>query len=494
MARDFRKPDRDQSFLLPPDMRDWLPAGHLVWFLIDAIDQLNLVKLEAKAKLGGAGRRRYAPGMLLGLWIYASARGVSSSRQIERACHEDIAFRILCGQDAPDHTVLARFRKDHETAMADLFTQVLVLCVAGGLGNFGIIAIDGTKITANASKHKTVSPARLRKIAETELTKAAATDATEDAADAPTIDDEVPPSLGPGTDRPARIRRAIESAEAQIADEAGARVAAREEGLKKAEAELEAATTAADAAIREWDRRTEELGRRPFGGRPPVVRPRRVTRAEQSVIAAGRMLNNARTALTAQTEGVVKDGQRLASRNTTDPDSRMMRTRQGPIQGYNAQLAVTDDHLIITAIMTNAGNDLDQLIPTMDAAVQTAEALGKQIDCVVADNGYLTPGNIEAPGPFRLIAPGRERRTTEPTTTRTDPAAALMAERLTDETNQARYRRRSVTVEPVNGHLKDRRGLRQLARRGLTAAQAELHLAALTTNLLKLHNSNPATG
>src|SRR3954453_10049098 len=244
MARKYREVSRDQPFLLPPDMREWLPEGHLVWFLLEVIGQLDTTALHSRSKRGGAGRAGYDPEVLLTLWVYASARGISSSRQIERACVEDVAFRVICAQDPPDHTVLARFRQRHQGVMADLFAQVLALCVREGLGRFGVVAIDGTKIAANASTGKTVSLRRLRQIAQKELARAEATDAVEDAAD--TSDDEVPPGLGPGSDRAARIRRALTELEEQVESEGRAELQAAQQRLESARKRLAEARAAVD--------------------------------------------------------------------------------------------------------------------------------------------------------------------------------------------------------------------------------------------------------
>ena len=152
VARTYRPVDRDQEFLLPPVMTDWLPDDHLVWFVIEAVKRLDTSAFHAKAKLGGVGRRGYDPDMLLTLIVYAMAHGQSSSRRIERLCHTDVAFRIICAQDAPDHTVLARFRQHHQAALIGLLTESLVLAAELGMVSLGVVAFDGTKIAANASK------------------------------------------------------------------------------------------------------------------------------------------------------------------------------------------------------------------------------------------------------------------------------------------------------------------------------------------------------
>ena len=173
--------DRDQQFLLPPDMRDWLPIDHQVWFLIAAIAAMDTSMFAARAKLGGAGRAAYHPDMLLAVLVWAYAGGVTSSRQIERRCREDVSFMVICGLTRPDHVTIARFRKDHEAAFETFFTQVLILCGKAGMGALSHIAIDGTKIAANASKAAMADADRLRRIARRLIEEATAVDAAEDA-------------------------------------------------------------------------------------------------------------------------------------------------------------------------------------------------------------------------------------------------------------------------------------------------------------------------
>ena len=202
MAKDFRHPDRDQSFLLPPDIRDWLKPEHLVWWLIDVVDALDVSAFETSARLGAAGRAPYAPRTLLAILLYGYAHGQRSSRQLERLCGVDVAFRILAGNasghDAPDHSTLARFRQRHDQALEELFTQVLVLCANGGLGKLGMIAIDGTKIAANAAKAANSSESRLREKFAAEVAKilaeADAVDAAEDEQYGDARGDELPRS------------------------------------------------------------------------------------------------------------------------------------------------------------------------------------------------------------------------------------------------------------------------------------------------------------
>jgi transposase len=221
MARSYRLVDREQPFLLPPSMTDWLPEDHLVWFVIEAVGQLDTAAFHARARLGGVGRRGYDPDMLVMLLVYAMAHGVRSSRQIERLCHTDVAFRIVCAGDVPDHTVLARFRQDHERALGDLLTATLVLAARLGMVGLGVVAFDGVKIAANAAMAANRGEEHLRKLAERYLAGAARVDADEDALFGEARGDEPPPQLRDRSGRRQRIAQALdEIAAAKAAAEA----------------------------------------------------------------------------------------------------------------------------------------------------------------------------------------------------------------------------------------------------------------------------------
>jgi transposase len=499
MAKDFRYPDRDQGFLLPPDVREWLPGEHLVWMVIEVVGSLDLRGFRRRARLGGAGRAPIDPGMLLALLIYAYAHGVRSSRQVERLCETDVAFRVICGNDAPDHTVIARFRAGHEDRFAEVFAQVVVLCARAGLGKFGMVAIDGTKIAANAAKAATRSEASLRAEARRMLDEAAEVDAAEDAefgSDA--RGDELPPELADPSTRKARIAEVLAQIEAEKTAEAQAnRVAARVDAWQR---RVEFCQRRHDEiraeAQQRWARRTGGEG--PGRGRRPV-RPE----ADSRVLSAKQRLETVikeRDKALAKTE-VAPRRMRSTTGNTTDPDSRLLPVKGGFVQGFNAQLAVTADQLIVAVSLSNHANDTEQFVPMMAAATAAAttisEATGRTdttIGTVLADAGYFSQHNLTAAGPDRLIAANDRRRhnTSELTSGEPPPdatPAARMRHRVATEEGRTLYRRRSATIEPVNGHLKDRTGLRTFARRGLTANLAELNLSCAVLNLLKLHRA-----
>lgn len=478
VAKDFRYPDRDQGFLFPPDIRDWLPAEHLVWMVLEVVGTLDLRAFRRRAKLGGAGRAPIDPGMLLALLIYAYAHGVRSSRQIERLCETDVAFRVICGNDAPDHTVIARFRAGNSDRFADVFAQVLVLCARAGLGKFGTVAIDGTKIAANASKAATRSEESLRQEAKRILAEAAEVDAAEDAEFGPDRrGDELPPELADPTTRKARIAEALAQIEAEKAAEAQAnQVAARvDHWQRRVEFSQRRYDEIRAEAEQRWERRT--AGARPGRGRPPV---------HPDVDSRVRGASNRLAGVIAERDKALAKADdaprrmRSTTGNTTDPDSRLLPVKGGFVQGFNAQLAVTADQLIVAVDLTNKAVDTEELVAMMTTAVDAASTISEvtgradtTIGTVLADAGYFTENNITAAGPDQLIAANDRRRHNASDVTTGDPPpdatpSAKMRHRVATEEGRTLYRQRSCTVEPVNGHLKDRVGLRTFSRRGLT--------------------------
>lgn len=498
MAKGFRPVERDQQFLLPPDMRQWLPDDHLVWFVLDAVAGLDLAAFRDRRRLGGAGRAAYDPAMMLGLLIYGYAVGQRSSRQIERACRTDVAFRIACAQDVPDHVTIARFRAEHEHALGALFEQVLILCARAGMGRVATIALDGTKIAANAAMSANRSESGLRRIAADILADAAAVDAAEDEQYGDARGDELPPELADPTGRAARIKQMLEEIAAERAD----RTAGKQQRVDRARASL---ARTRDRLARQHAERAEREAAQgsPIAGMRPVPIEAHIRFRE----AAAR-LERAEAALhTARHPAPGTSGE--ASRNLTDPDSRIMPTRTGWLQGYNCQLVVSSDYLILAADVSADTHDWHQYQPMIEQAgcagraIRRATGRRTHIGTALADAGYASSDNLTAPGPDRLIALGTRRH--HETAARTTPAASQpppdagprerMDHQLRTPHGAAHYRRRAAIVEPVHAHLKDRRGLRRFARRGLTAARSEYRLAAAVTNLLRLHThlaANPA--
>jgi transposase len=522
MARSYRRVDREQPFLLPPDMRDWLPKGHLAWFVLEVVGELDTSALHARHPKSGPGRQAYDPDMLLAVLLYAYAVGQRSSRAIERLCATDVAFRVLCGQDAPDHTRLARFRKEHEAVFADLFTQVLLMCARAGMGRVGVVAIDGTKIAANAGLGANRGEASLRRQLAA-LEEAARETADRIVAEADAVDeaetnrfgaaargDELAPKFADPAGRADAIRRALQEIEDQR--------------------EAEAAQSAQDAAEAEEYLRAVEAGNPPMGRAPAGVDPVRLEQARLALAEqraadmstdrfkrsnARRKARLARERLAALADGDTPDGSgesaaadrgdetKTHQANVTDPDSRVMKTRNGWVQGYNAQLAVSDDHLILALALTQDPTDPRSFGPLITAAVAAVDRVQSCQPCspaagigiVLADAGYFSEENLTMAGPDRLIACGTRRDMEREATAnpasgpapKESTAKDAMRHRLRTVEAAQTYKRRGATVEPVNAHLKDRVGLRRFSRRGLAAATSELNLAAAVVNLLKLH-------
>ena len=430
--------------------------------------------------------------MLLTLLIYAYGCGERSSRQIERLCQSDVAYRIVCAQDVPDHTVIARFRQRYEQGLGELFGQVLLACARMGMGRLGTVALDGTKIAANASLQANCSESRLRVLAAQILAEAAQADAEEDEQFGPDRrGDELPPGLADPDRRGQTIRDALASIEAERAAERDSVRAAQR--LARAQASHERTRLRVEQS---WARHAQAAaqGRR-LRGRPPGP-----PEQHRGLARATAFLHRAETELAQRLAAPAPGSAGQKKRNLTDPDSRIMKTRTGFAQAYNGQLVVSSDHLIIAAELTNDPVDFAAYQPMINAAVaaaaqmSTAAGTEQSIGCVLADAGYASTANLTAEGPQRLIALGTRRDLASAAATHPahgDPPENAdpwqrMDHRLRTPEQAARYRQRAATVEPVNAHLKDRRGLRRFSRRGLTAAQSEFRFAAAVTNLMRL--------
>ena len=520
VARHYVRVRRDDVMLLPPDVRDWLPAGHLVWFLLDVVERLDTSALHRRARLGGAGRAPYDPDMLLAVLIYAYAGGLRSSRKIEKRCREDVAFMVASGLCYPDHVTIARFRKDNDVVMGDLFDQVLALCAKAGLGNLEHVAVDGTKIAADASAARSRDVDGLRGTGRRWLAEAARVDEAEDARFGEAGGDELPDELRDPARRKQVIDELIEQAGAdpdrkrgrarrRKAASAEQTLAAADELQAVAEARAEAARQPHIARVGQLEaaldkirgevqarhddrvRREAEAARqgRTIGGTRPVPVDSHI-----HVRKAQARLQQARQRLAAHRDAVVEV---TGNRNLTDPDARFMPTQRGTfVLGYNAQLAVTADHLILAYDLVQDTGDEQQLIPMLghlnDAVTMLRTTTANPelaVGTALFDAGYASEANLAAPGPHRLIALGKRANIAgdhppDPPgehATETHKMAWLLS---TDE-GKALYKKRAATVEPVNSHLKQPRGLRRFSRRGLTATKAELALAALTTNLMR---------
>jgi len=442
MSKTFRSWDVDQGWLLPPSVHEFVPAGHLAHFVRDTVREgLDLSAITGTYE-EDRGQPPYHPGMMTALLLYGYARGVYASRRLAQACEERVDFMAVTGLNKPDFRTIAEFRRRHLAALSGLFVQVLKLCQSAGLVKLGHVAVDGTKLKANASRHKAMSYGRMKQsepklAAEVAawLKAAEAADAADDAElGADLRGDETPDWMADKQKRLERIRQA------------------------KAELEAEAQADPADL---------DPDGPGPSSGMQERGRKKRA-----------------------------KDGgpPDKAQRNFTDPDSRIQPTRDGFIAGYNGQIAVDQAHQIIVAqrLQTNPA-DYAGLIPLVD---QAKANLGRKLKEVSGDSGFATEANLAAMAERSVrayLAPGRRhgRDRNDAIVFKNSPRMAAMAETLKRAGHRSRYRLRKQVVEPVFGQIKQARGFRQFLLRGLDNVRAEWALICTAHNLLKLAAATP---
>jgi transposase len=455
MSKQFRNSDLNQAYLLPPCLQDWLPEGHLARLVADVVETLDLAAIYAPYEAGdGRGLAAYDPRMMVRLLIYGYCRGVASSRRIERATYEDVAFRYLAADQHPDHDTIAAFRKEHLASLAQLFVQVLQLCQRAGLVKLGHVALDGTKVKANASKHKAMSYERM---GEAEKKLQAEVEAL--LAEAERVDAEEDGKYGKGK-RGDELPRELARRESRLKKIGEAKAALEEEAREAARQKQ------AEVAARLQEREKEEAERgRKLGGRPPQAPP---------------------------PEEAKPDGK--AQRNFTDPDSRIMKdgATKEFVQAYNAQAAVDSQaQVIVAAAVTQDANDKQQLAPMLGKV----EALtGRTPAQATADNGYYSEANVTDPRLASIelfVPPDRQKHGKQvPVATGPPPPGAGVADqmrhKLRTPAGQAVYRMRKAVVEPVFGQIKEGRGFRRFLLRGLEKVQAEWQLICATHNLLKL--------
>lgn len=452
MSKTFRPYDVQQQLLLPPSLQDWVPEDHLARFVSDVVeDALDLSTIySVYDEADPRGRPPYHPAMLVKLLVYGYCTGVRSSRKIERATYDDVAFRFLSADQHPDHDSIAAFRKRHLTQLAGLFKQVLLLCEKAGLVKLGHVAIDGTKVKANASKHKAMSydrmpeaERRLEQEVQRLLEEAAHIDEEEDRRFGKgKRGDELPPELARRESRLAKIREA----KAALEQEAKEKAAKEAEIAKQKQAERE--------------RRIKEKGKK-YAGREPKMPDPEQAKPEPK-----------------------------AQRNFTDPDSRIMvdGATKGFVQAYNAQAAVDGEHQIVVASMVSQQSpDNGHLLPMLERVRQN---LGMP-SVVSADSGYYSEANVRAvEAEVNLLVPpnqreGKEARKSGSGTPASQTAEAMRSKLLSDE-GRGLYRLRKAIVEPVFGQMKEGRGFRRFSFRGLAHVTAEWDFMCLTHNLLKL--------
>lgn len=483
MAYNFFETDREQQFLLPENMRDWLPEGDLALFVVDTVERLDLSEFYTRYRTDGWGAAAYDPRMMVALILYSYCVGERSSRRIEKLCERDVGFRVIMGNHVPDHSTIARFRRENEQAISSLFRQVLSLCAQAGMVKPGVIAIDGTKIKAQASLDANRTHASLEKefekLARRILEEADRVDEEEDRIYGPDKrGDEVPEHLRDEKKRQAWIKEKLDEMKRQA-----------EEAAKEQEKKIEKREEKRKAGVEK-----KKLGGKPL---PPEV-------------ARERFLSKAKV-------------------NTTDPESRIMKSSKGYVQGFNAQLAVTEDQIIVAADLTNQAADWHLLHPMVDLAKENLEKAGvkKRVETVVADAGYGCEENLKeaerlkeesleekesASCPDFFVATKKDRvlaremaeaaaaeeggtsasETAEEKAAEAATAAQRMEEKLKTKEGRETYAKRGKTIEPVFGQMKEVRRLERFMRRGLDACRSEWSLIGLSHNVLKLWRSGVA--
>lgn len=499
---------RNQQFLMPVDMADWLDEGHLAWFLIDMVEKFDTAALHARHPNDGPGRPAYDPDMMLCLLLYAYSTSTRSSRRIEALCRTDAAYKVIAGGVVPDHATIARFLVDHEQAIHTIFVQVLTLCAAAGLLDVSTVAIDGTKIGADAALDRNHTAAWIRTRVEEILAEARETDHAEDTGSSTLLDlDRLPAELSTRDARARRLTAAlarVEEQEAAAREQAEQRQAkARAEaaqgrrlrGRKPKDPHAALARAETDEAAIRHQAHAKAASQTGASGSAATTAPdlRTAVEADPKVVAA--------VAATAAARATAQEATPTAfNANVTDPDSRIMSTTNGFIQGYNVQAAVNQHQIIIAGKVTQDANDVGLYEPMVEATGAALQAAGvtQPVGLILADAGYWSEDNATAAGPDRLIATQKSHKlraaarelgtTTGPPPDDATPLEA-MEHRLRTPQGTADYAKRSHTVEPVFA-FKSNHGYQRFRRRGLTAVESEWSLMATVHNLAKLHRAD----
>jgi len=416
MGYNFFEYNREQRYLLPPSLQEWVPKGDLAWFVLDAVKQMDLSEYYKGYRTDGSGAAGFDPSVMVAILLYAYCVGERSSRKIERLCERDVAFRVVAANLTPDHSTISRFRKDHREAIGKLFTEILRICGEAGLVKGGVVAIDGTKIEANASLAANRTHDRLRNEVEKILDEADAIDKAEDAL------------YGEG-------KRGDELPEIAKREEEE-----RESGQKKS-------------------------GRKP---KEPDKNPDAEAKA-----------------------------------NVTDPESRIMKTRKGYVQGYNAQTAVAEGQIIISAGVTQEENDVGQMHPMPGKAKKELKAAGiaGEMEHALFDAGYCSEDNLSKlakDGPEVFVATTKDWKQQKAQKDCGSPRGRMprgltkrerMERKLMTKAGQEMYGKRKIIVEPPFGQMKDGQGFRRFMVRGMRSVSSEWRLMCASHNLLKLWRS-----
>lgn len=448
MSAKFIDYDQSTLYLLPPSLQDWLPEDHLARFVVEIVDQLDLSSL--KAAYAGRGSQPYNPEMLLALLFYGYATGVFSSRKLERSTYDSVAFRFIAANTHPDHDTIAVFRKRFLRELKDLFVQILLIAGQAGVLKLGTVSLDGTKVKANASKHKALSYAHACKLEEQLKAEVSELLRQAEAADQADLPDgmNIPEELSRRTER----LKAIADAKAEIERRAAERYAQEKEAYDK---------TMAERAEKE-----QTTGRKPRGRKPQPPEPG------------------------------VKGKDQV---NLTDEESRIMKKSGGGFeQAYNAQAGVdTESMMVVTSHVTQQTNDKREVEPAIESLAALPKELGT-VDAVITDNGFYSEANVDVCEKNNItpyLAFGRDQhnqplmdrfREPLPLPDNAD-AVTRMKHRLRTQAGKKLYAKRKSTVEPVFGIIKAVMGFRQFLLRGFEAVQGEWDLVCIAWNLKRLH-------
>jgi transposase len=444
----FIRPNRDQLFLRPPALQDWLPSDDWAYFLLDAVDQFDLAPFHAVSRGDGVGQAAFQPHLMVALLLDAYCLGVRSRRQIERLCERDVAFRVVAGHLRPDHATVTRFRQRHGEALQGRFTDLLRLGKEAGLVKLGVVALDGTKVAADAALEANRAYESIRSAVETRLVAAESKDAKEDRLYGPEHwGDEWPEARRGRQSRLERLKRCRERLEGEVA-------AAAADHARKLQ----------ERAAKEAETGEKLRGRKP---KPVPETPKAEAKA-----------------------------------NVTDPHSRIMKRRRGSVPGYKAPAVATADQLVGAA----AENAVDQLHPMLAATANELKAAGiaAAVGAVLVEAGYCSEENLERAdpaGPELFVATRKDRKQREQLRPAPPPRGRIPGHvsrrarrdrKLRAKRGRRLYKRRSQMSEPVFGQTKSCRGVNRFMRRGLANCQADGKVICGTHNLLKLWRSGKA--
>lgn len=448
MNYNFHPVERNQMYLLPPNMSDWLPSDSFAWFVIDSVDEMDIKKIYGKYRADGKGGTAYNPRMMTALLLYSYCNGERSSRVIEEFCKQNISYRVIAANQLPDHSTIARFRQENLKEIDGLFTEVLTICANAGLVKVGLVSLDGSKIKANASLDANLTRETINKKVKEMLKEAEETDRREDEEEAKTKSDKEKSAKATREERIERFKKSMAE-------------------LKKREEEKKAEEERKIAERKALEEAEKEKGKE-VRGRKPLLREE--TKEKEIKI------------------------------NTTDPESRIMKTRKGFIQGYNAQAVVNEEQIIIAAEVTQEENDWSQLHPMIEKAKENLAKAGveKKIKKLTADAGYGSEDNLSkesenTPEFFIAVKKDHEMRKSmyEDNCPRGRSPSDLtyrekMSRKLLTKRGKAIYKKRGQTIEPVFGQIKNRQREEGFMQRGSEKCDSEWKIISLCHNLLKV--------